>query len=87
MDLGTIIVWIIIGIVAGWIAERVMNRNHGLLTNLIVGIVGAFIGGFIASTLDVSLGPWWLNALIFATVGAIILLFILGLIKRGGRAV
>ena len=82
-----IIVWIVIGIVAGWIAERVMNRNHGLLTNLVVGLVGALIGGFIANMLNLGLEPWWLEALIFATLGAIVLLFVLSLFKRGGRAV
>src|SRR5918998_740813 len=69
---------ILIGIIAGWIAERVMNRNHGLLTNLIVGLVGALIGGFIADALNIALEPSWLNALVFATLGAIVLLFILG---------
>jgi uncharacterized membrane protein YeaQ/YmgE (transglycosylase-associated protein family) len=82
-----IILWIIIGIVAGWLAERIMNRNHGLLTNLVVGLVGALIGGFLfTNLLGLDLGPEWLNALVFATIGAVILLFILGLVKRGGRA-
>ena len=81
-----IIIWIVIGIVAGWIAERVMNRNHGLLTNLIVGLVGALIGGFIAQLVGIELNPPWLQALVFATLGAIVLLFILSLVKRGGRA-
>lgn len=76
---------IIIGIVAGWIAERVMNRNHGLLTNLIVGLVGGLIGHFIAGALGLDLEPDWLGSLIFATIGAIILLFLLGLVKRGAR--
>lgn len=80
------ILWIVIGVAAGWIAERVMNRNHGLLVNLIVGLVGAVIGGFIAGATGIDLGPDWLNALVFATLGAIILLFLLGLVKRGGRA-
>ena len=79
---------IIVGIVAGWIAERVMNRNHGLLTNLIVGLVGGLIGGLvIAPLVPLSLGNAWLNNILFATLGAILLLFLLGLFKRGGRAV
>ena len=86
MEPMSIIIWIVIGIVAGWIAERVMNRSHGLLTNLIVGLVGAVIGGVIANAMNINLGPAWLNNLIFATLGAIILLFILGLVKRGGRS-
>jgi uncharacterized membrane protein YeaQ/YmgE (transglycosylase-associated protein family) len=87
MDGIGILLWIVIGIVAGWLAERIMNRNHGLLTNLIVGLVGALIGGFLfTNLLRLDLGPDWLNALVFATIGAVILLFLLGLVKRGGRA-
>ena len=78
---------IVIGILAGWIAERVMNRNHGLLTNLIVGLVGALIGNFLAEMLLGRDAYGFLGNLIAAVVGAIVLLFILGLFKRGGRAV
>ena len=65
-----IIGWIVIGIVAGWLAEQVMGRNHGLLTNLIVGVIGALVGGFNLITLLV------------AFLGACLLLFLLGLVKR-----
>lgn len=75
------IAWIIIGIVAGWLAEKIMKRSHGLLTNLIVGIVGALIGGFIANALGFAWGGW-IGSTIVATLGAIILLFLLGLVKR-----
>ena len=82
MDGIGILGWIIIGIAAGWIAEKVMKRDHGLLTNLIVGVVGALLGGFIAGALGFGAGGNWIVSLIIATLGAIILLFILGLIKR-----
>ena len=72
---------IIIGIFAGWIAERVMKRQHGLLTNLIVGLVGALLGGFIASALGISFGGV-IGSLIVSTAGAVLLLFLLGLVKR-----
>jgi len=74
--------WIIIGIVAGWIAEKVMGRNHGLLTNLLVGVVGAFLGGFLAHALGFGnfQSDFW-GTLIVATVGAILLLFLLGLVS------
>jgi uncharacterized membrane protein YeaQ/YmgE (transglycosylase-associated protein family) len=73
---------IVIGIFAGWIAEKVMKRNQGLLTNLIVGIVGALIGGFLATNvLHISFGGW-IGSLVVSTIGAIILLFLLGLMKR-----
>jgi uncharacterized membrane protein YeaQ/YmgE (transglycosylase-associated protein family) len=73
---------IIIGILAGWIAEKVMGRNHGLLTNLIVGVVGAFLGGFIASSIGWDTGGGWIPSLIVSTLGAILLLFIVGLFRR-----
>ncbi len=72
---------IVIGILAGWIAERVMRRNHGLLVNLVVGIVGALIGGFLARALGFQFGGW-IGSLIVSTLGAILLLFILGMIRR-----
>lgn len=75
---------IIIGIAAGFIAEKVMRRNHGLLTNLIVGCVGGLIGHFIAGVVPLDLDPNWLDNLLYATLGAILLLFLLGLF-RGRR--
>ncbi|HZW14855.1 MAG TPA: GlsB/YeaQ/YmgE family stress response membrane protein [Brevundimonas sp.] len=76
------IAWIVIGIIAGWLAEQIMGRSHGLLTNLIVGIVGALIGGFLYNTLGGDAGGNWIIGIIVATLGAIILLFLLGLVKR-----
>ena len=72
---------IIIGVLAGWIAERVMKRSHGLLTNLVVGVVGSLIGAFLANALGISFGGF-VGSLAVSTVGAIVLLFLLGLIKR-----
>ena len=76
------IAWFVIGIIAGWLAEQIMGRNHGLLTNLIVGIVGALVGGFLYNTLGGDAGGNWIVGIIVATLGAIILLFLLGLVKR-----
>ena len=82
MGLG-IIGWIVIGIAAGWLAEKVMGRNHGLLTNLIVGVIGALLGGFIAgSLLGVPVGGFNIVTFLVAFGGAVLLLFILGLVKR-----
>lgn len=79
------IAWIVIGIIAGWLAEMIMKRNHGLLTNLIVGIFGALLGGFLANNvLGVNANGSWIVGIIVATLGAVLLLFLLGLIKRRG---
>lgn len=72
---------IIIGILAGWIAEKVMKRDHGLLTNLVVGLVGALLGAFLANLLGIDFGGW-IGSLIVSTIGAVILLLLLGLIRR-----
>jgi uncharacterized membrane protein YeaQ/YmgE (transglycosylase-associated protein family) len=76
-----IIGMIVIGIAAGWIAEKVMKRNDSLLMNLVVGVVGAFVGGFIASAIGFSANGL-IATLAVATGGAILLLFVLGLIRR-----
>jgi uncharacterized membrane protein YeaQ/YmgE (transglycosylase-associated protein family) len=82
MGLG-IIGWIVIGIVAGWLAEKVMGRSHGLLTNLIVGVVGALLGGFIAGNLlGIPVGGFNFITLLVAFLGACLLLFLVGLVKR-----
>jgi uncharacterized membrane protein YeaQ/YmgE (transglycosylase-associated protein family) len=72
---------IVIGILAGWIAEKVMARNHGLITNLIVGIVGSLIGAFVAHALGFDYAGFW-SSLAVSALGAIILLFVLGLFRR-----
>ena len=71
---------VIIGILAGWIAEQVMGREHGLLTNLMVGIVGAFLGAIAANMLGISFAGFW-GSLLVSTVGAVILLALVGLIR------
>ena len=75
---------LVIGILAGWIAEQIMGREHGMITNLVVGIVGAFLGAFIANAVGFGFAGFW-GSLIVSTVGAIVLLAIVGMF-RGRRA-
>ncbi len=72
---------IIIGLLAGWIAEKVMGRSHGLLMNLIVGLVGALLGGFLAGMFGLAY-QGWVASLIISTIGAIVLLAIVGALRR-----
>ena len=69
------ILWIIIGGIAGFIAEKVTKSDHGLLTNIIVGIIGSLIGGYLANLLNLNFTGGFVDQLIVATVGAIILVF------------
>ncbi|MBN1310740.1 MAG: GlsB/YeaQ/YmgE family stress response membrane protein [Anaerolineae bacterium] len=82
-----IIVWLVIGAIAGWLASLVMktNRKQGLLLDIVVGVVGAFIGGFVLNLLGVGGGVTGLNltSLLTAFIGAVILLAILRVIRKG----
>lgn len=78
------IAFLFVGLIAGYIAEKVTASNHGLLTNLIVGVVGAYVGAFIASLIGISLTGFW-GALVIATLGAILLLYVWRFF-RGGAA-
>jgi uncharacterized membrane protein YeaQ/YmgE (transglycosylase-associated protein family) len=74
--------YIIIGAIAGWLAGIAMKSKYGLLTDIVVGVVGALIGGFLLSfVVDTASGGWWFT-LFTATLGAIILLWVLRLFGR-----
>lgn len=76
-----IIIWLIIGGIVGWLAGMIMRDNQGILLNIVVGIVGSVIGGLIfgAGINDVIT----INTFIYSLIGAIILLAIVNLIRRG----
>jgi uncharacterized membrane protein YeaQ/YmgE (transglycosylase-associated protein family) len=84
MTLESLIILIIIGAIAGWLAGQIMKGGgFGLVGDIIVGIVGSFIGSWLWGVLHLpGIGPWWLTAIISATVGACVLLFLLRLVKR-----
>lgn len=79
-----IIAFIILGGIAGWIASMIMGTNaqQGIILNIVVGIVGAFIGGFVFSIFGGS-GVTGLNiySLIVAVIGAVVLLWIVRLVR------
>jgi len=76
--------WIIIGALAGWIAGLlVKGRGFGFFVDIIVGIVGAFIGGWLAEKLGIAVSGGWISTIITAVIGAVILLFIIKLFRRG----
>jgi uncharacterized membrane protein YeaQ/YmgE (transglycosylase-associated protein family) len=81
-----IIIWLVVGGLVGWIASMLMRTDaqQGILLNIIVGIVGAFIGGLIFSggTINTS-SPLSLRAFLVSLVGAVILLAIVNLFRRG----
>jgi uncharacterized membrane protein YeaQ/YmgE (transglycosylase-associated protein family) len=83
MDATTLILWLVIGAVAGWLAGMIMRGGGlGLLGNIVVGIIGAFIGGWLFGVLGIAAGGI-VGSVIMALVGAIVLLALIGLLKRG----
>lgn len=79
----SLIILLLVGGIAGWLAALVMKgRGLGILGNIVVGILGAFIGSWVLGMLGVAIGGGILGAIINAFIGAVILLFLIGLIKR-----
>src|SRR5436190_23947289 len=79
------IVWIIFGALAGWIASIIMGKNKkmGAIANIVVGIVGAFLGGAIMNQLGYEgVTGFDIWSLLVAIVGAVVLIFIVGLIRK-----
>ena len=83
------IIWIVVGGILGWIASMIMRTDaqQGALLNIIVGIVGAILGGFLLAPLfgtgTINQGDFSLPSLLVSLLGAIILLAIINLLRRG----
>ncbi|HJV71320.1 GlsB/YeaQ/YmgE family stress response membrane protein [Ideonella sp.] len=84
-----LIVWLVIGGLVGWIASLIMRTDaqQGILLNVIVGVVGALLGGWFISPMvgvpTINQGVFSAGALLVSLVGAIILLAVVNLIRRG----
>lgn len=87
-DIMSFLIWVIVGGIVGWLASLIMRTDaeQGILLNVVVGIVGAFLAGWVISPLvgvgtinqGVSIG-----SVIVSLIGAIILLAIVNLFRRG----
>jgi uncharacterized membrane protein YeaQ/YmgE (transglycosylase-associated protein family) len=84
-----LIIWLVVGGLIGWVASLIMKTDaqQGVILNVVVGIVGALLGGWFLSPL---LGAGTINQSDFSVaglgvslLGAIILLAIVNLIRRG----
>ena len=82
MGLTSLIWFLLIGLVAGWVASMAMKEGrHGLLGYLIIGVIGALLGGWLFGVLGIHAGGL-IGSIIVAFVGAVLLLFLLRLIRR-----
>lgn len=79
MDL---IIFLVIGALAGWLAGVIMKGGgFGLIGDIVVGVLGSFLGGWLLPKLGLSFGGDF-GGFITAVIGAVILLFIVRLIKK-----
>ena len=83
-----LVIWLVVGGVIGWIASIIMKTDaqQGIFLNVVVGIGGALFGGWLISPLvgagTLNQGDFSLMGLVVSLVGAIILLFVVNLIRR-----
>ena len=78
-----IIAALIIGGIAGWLAGLIVRgAGFGLIGNIVIGIIGALLATWLLPQLGVHLGVGWIREIINATIGGVIILVILSLIKR-----
>lgn len=77
---------IIIGGIAGWIAGNLMKGGgYGIFKNILLGIVGGFVGGWLFNQLGISLLDNMAGDLIEGIIGAVVILFIAGAVKKNKK--
>lgn len=83
MTVESLLIFLIVGAVAGWLAGQIVKgHGFGLVGNIVVGIVGAFLAGFLLPRVGLVIGGGMIAAIINAMIGAIVLLVLIGLLKR-----
>jgi uncharacterized membrane protein YeaQ/YmgE (transglycosylase-associated protein family) len=79
----SIVILLLVGLIAGWLASLIVRGGgFGVIGDIIVGIIGAFFGTWLLAKVGIVIGGGILAAIINATIGAIVLLLLLRLIKR-----
>jgi uncharacterized membrane protein YeaQ/YmgE (transglycosylase-associated protein family) len=83
IGIDSIIIMLIIGAIAGWLAGQIVRGfGFGLLWNIVIGIVGAFIGVWLLTKLGFVPFSGFVGSIVNAVIGAVVLLVIIGLIRR-----
>ncbi len=80
------IVWLIVGGIIGWLASLVMRTDaqQGIILNIVVGIIGAVIAGLIFGGGNINnSNPLDLTNILWSLLGALVLLAVVNLIRRG----
>jgi uncharacterized membrane protein YeaQ/YmgE (transglycosylase-associated protein family) len=75
---------LIIGAISGWLAGRlVTGYGFGVIGNIVVGVVGAMIAQYLFPRIGLGFGGGAFSEIIRSTVGAVVLLVLIRVVKRG----
>lgn len=81
-----ILVILFVGLVAGWLAGKIVRgTGFGLIGDILVGIAGALLASLLFPKLGIRLGSGLVSEIAYSTIGAVILLVIVRLLRTGGR--
>ena len=81
-----LLVILFVGLVAGWLAGKVVRgAGFGIIGDIVIGIAGAFVASFLFPKLGIRIGTGLVSEIVYSTIGAIILLLVVRLIRTGGR--
>jgi uncharacterized membrane protein YeaQ/YmgE (transglycosylase-associated protein family) len=84
MSTESLLVILLIGAIAGWLAGIIVQgTGFGLIGDIVVGIIGAFIANWLFPRLGLHLGSGFVPEIVASTVGAVLLLAVVRLIRRG----
>ena len=79
----TILYWVLLGALAGWITGKLLKgEGFGTVGNIIVGIAGALVGGWLQKLTGIQLGGGMIGGLVSAVLGAVVLMFVVGMVKK-----
>jgi uncharacterized membrane protein YeaQ/YmgE (transglycosylase-associated protein family) len=79
----SLIVLLLVGLIAGWLAGKIVQgTGFGIVGDMVIGIVGAFFGTWLLARFGIFIGGGMIAAIINATIGAIVLLVIIGSLRR-----
>lgn len=82
----SLLVILLVGLAAGWLAGQIVQgTGFGLIGDIVIGVIGAFIGDWLMPGLGIHFGVGIISAIINATIGAIVLLLIVRLVRGRGR--
>jgi len=80
-----LLIILLVGLAAGWLAGQIVQgTGFGIIGDIVIGVLGAFVGSWLFPQLGIHLGAGILSAIINATIGALLLLLIIRLVRGGG---